>query len=603
MKNSKKLLSALLVFVMLLALVACGGKDSGSGGDSSSGGGSTSSDNSGGSSGGGEEVVIPEGDVDNGDGSYYNADLGYTYGTTFKSDEPITFTVMFNDNDAYPLKDSWKTDGIFKTITDMTNVTMDLQIVNNASYGDAITLAISSGNAPQIIPKMYSDAQYQTGGGIVAVSDWVQYMPNYMGMINNFDLQSTVDKNRAADGKYYRLIGLKEAALQDYSILVRDDLFKAAGYDVRELEDDWTWEEFTDILKDVKAYMVSQGIIGANDYIWSDRWCGATSGYGTGGYLLNIISRTYGIYSTWSGGSLTNYGDLVFDHAADEFKISAYTDEYKQMMTMVQNLVKEGLLDPETWTQEDTVADGKFYRGETALIGTNRATLVSQDDGVKAQLGAGNYELYEIVIPMGTTSYQAERDRAECGVCISSDALKSMSEDEFIRMMRFVDWLFYSDEALLMTKWGVEGETYTVDAEGNYSLTPGYYCGGLGIAQTSDDQVDMRLELGYAGGNYMYAGSTKVLTSAFSPELRDFYDRMAKYRTLMPDEPAIALSEDDAEMMNLWATPFKDQLEVWNLRFCMNQFDVEENWDAFLADLDAQNASNILNMYNDYYKG
>ena len=604
MKTSKKLLSMLLALVMLLSLVACGGGNSGSSNSGISGN-SGGSSNSSANNGGGEEQAPAPGDVDNGDGTFYNEELGYTYGATFKSDEPLTYTIMFNDNDAYPIKDSWKTDGIFKTITDITNVSLDLNEVNNASYGEKVGLLINAGTAPYIIPKMYGDAQYVNGGGIVAVSDWVQYMPNYTGMIDKYDLQADVDLNRQADGKYYRLEGLKETALQDYSLLIRKDLFDAAGYDVTELEKTWTWEDFAEVLKGVKEYMVSQGIIGANDYIWSDRWCGATSGYGTGGYLLRLMAHSYGIECTWSAGNLTYNADLYYDEAADEFKMSAGTDEFKQMLKVVQGMVKDGILDPETWTQDDTVADSKFYTGKTALIGTNRSMLVPQDEAVAEQLGAGNYELYEILLPMGTTSYQDDNSRKECGVCISSSALNDMSESEFIRLMRFVDWLFYSDEALTMTKWGVEGETYTVDADGNYSLTPGYYCGGLTIPQTSDDQVDMRIELGYAGGNYMYSGSRELLASAFSPELRDFYDRMAEYRTLRPQAPAVPLDEDDSEMANMWGAGFKTELETWILRFCMNQDgyqDIDAKWDEFQAALQGQNAQNIIDMYNNAYQ-
>ena len=604
MKTSKKLLSMLLALVMLLSLVACGGGNSGSSNSGISGN-SGGSSNSSANNGGGEEQAPAPGDVDNGDGTFYNEELGYTYGATFKSDEPLTYTIMFNDNDAYPIKDSWKTDGIFKTITDITNVSLDLNEVNNASYGEKVGLLINAGTAPYIIPKMYGDAQYVNGGGIVAVSDWVQYMPNYTGMIDKYDLQADVDLNRQADGKYYRLEGLKETALQDYSLLIRKDLFDAAGYDVTELEKTWTWEDFAEVLKGVKDYMVSQGMIGANDYIWSDRWCGATSGYGTGGYLLRLMAHSYGIECTWSAGNLTYNADLYYDEAADEFKMSAGTDEFKQMLKVVQGMVKDGILDPETWTQDDTVADSKFYTGKTALIGTNRSMLVPQDEAVAEQLGAGNYELYEILLPMGTTSYQDDNSRKECGVCISSSALNDMSESEFIRLMRFVDWLFYSDEALTMTKWGVEGETYTVDADGNYSLTPGYYCGGLTIPQTSDDQVDMRIELGYAGGNYMYSGSRELLASAFSPELRDFYDRMAEYRTLRPQAPAVPLDEDDSEMANMWGAGFKTELETWILRFCMNQDgyqDIDAKWDEFQAALQGQNAQNIIDMYNNAYQ-
>ena len=119
-------------------------------------------------------------------------------------------------------------------------------------------------------------------------------------------------------------------------------------------------------------------------------------------------------------------------------------------------------------------------------MSTNRAQYATQDSKIKEQLGEGNYELYRTLVPIGTSDYQAENQRLECGIMISSNALKELGEDEFIKMMRFVDWLWYSDEGLTLTKWGKEGETYTV-TDGTYSLTPGYYCNGLSIAQTSDD--------------------------------------------------------------------------------------------------------------------
>ncbi|HJC25089.1 MAG TPA: extracellular solute-binding protein [Candidatus Eisenbergiella merdavium] len=590
----KKLLSFLLA-AATLTLTACGSSTA-----------STESASSSGDSGSAQEAQTAEdasaGDVDNGDGSYYNEALGYTYGTTFHSDEPITYTMFFNDNDAYPYKDSWAQDGgIFAEIAAATNVTLDITIVNNASYSDKVSLAISSGTAPYIIPKMYSETAYVTGGGIVPVSDYIQYMPNYTGMIETYDLQTEVDTLLQEDGKYYRLPGLKETALQDYALLVRSDLFEAAGHDVTELENDWTWDEFIDILVDVKAYMVEQGIVGENDYIWSDRWCGATSGYGQGGSLLNLIASSFGIYSGW--GITSNSAGLYFDWDNDEFALSATSDSYKEYMSVVQRLVvDEKILDPETWTQDDDVADGKFYRGETALITTNRSQYTTQVEGLASQLGEGSFEVYEVVLPVGNNNYQAEKSRLECGVCISSGALDELGEDEFIRMMRFVDWLWYSEAGLTLTKWGVEGETYTV-TDGVYALTDGYYCGGLSIPQSSDDQVDMRLEYGFACGNFMYSGSRELLTSNFSAELRDFYERMAEYRELQEVDPAIAMSEDDAEQANLWATPLKDTINTWTLKFAMGQADLEADWDTYVAEVEAQNAQSLVDLYNSYYKG
>lgn len=593
MKKMNKMLCMLLALVMLFSLAACGGDPGGSGG---------SSDNPGSSAPASDpSKAVDTGDKDNGDGSFYNEALGYTYGSTFKSDSPITYTMFFNDNDAYPIKDSWRSgDGVFAQIEAKTGVKLDIEIVNNASYTDRLNLAISSGEAPYIIPKVYSETAYVTGGGLVPVSDYVQYMPNYLYMLNTYNLQPEVDTLRQEDGKYYRLAGLKEVALQDYTLLLRDDIFTAAGYDIKSMEKDWTWDEFTDVLIGVKKYMVDNGMCSENDYIWSDRWCGATSGYGQGGSLLNLIASTYGIYSGW--GITSNSAGLYFDFDADEFKLSATSDAYKQYMTVVQRLVSEKILDPETWTQDDNVADGKFFRGETVLTTTNRATYTVQVDGLKSQLGEGNFSTYMAVIPKGTNNYQAEKQRLECGVCISSTAKKNMSEDEFLRLIRFVDWLWYSDEGLTLTKWGIEGVTYEKAADGSFQLLPDWYCGGLSIPQTSDSQKDMRLELGYACGNFMYAGNQELLTSNFSASLRDYYDRMAEYRELKQIDPAVAMSEDDSEMLNLWATPLKDTINNWTINFAMGLKDINADWDTYVAEVNAQNADNVVNMYNDYYK-
>ena len=286
-------------------------------------------------------------------------------------------------------------------------------------------------------------------------------------------------------------------------------------------------------------------------------WCGQTSGYGQGGNLLKLLGASYDINTGWA--ITTNYG-LVYDADSDSFVDGSVSDKYKQAYTVLQKLVQNKVLDPETWTQDDDTALNKFYRGETVIMSTNRAQYATQDSKIKEQLG----------------------------------------EDEFIKMMRFVDWLWYSDEGLTLTKWGKEGETYTV-TDGTYSLTPGYYCKGLSIGQTSDDQIDLREELGYACGNFMYGGNTELLTSNFTEDLRDFYDRQGQYRKLRPLDPTVTFDEDQLEMLNLWGTPMTDTVNAWTCKFAMNQADINNDWDTYVAEVEAQNMQNIVDMYNDTY--
>ena len=569
----KKALSLLLATGMVFSLAACGGST----GDTTAESGSAATT---------EAAVSDE-------------DLDYEYGDHFYSEEPVTYTMMFNDNPAYPMKETWQTEGIFKAIEEATNVHLDLTIVDNANYTDKVSLAVSSGDSPYIIPKIYDEKAYVTGGGVVPVSDYVQYMPNYSAFVEEYSMQPDLETITQSDGKYYRLPGLKETCLQDYNLLIRKDIFDAAGYDVTTLEDDWTWEEFADVLKGVKAYMVEQGMCEESDYIWSDMWCGQTSGYGQGGNLLKLLGASYNVYSGWA--ITHNYG-LGFDAESDSFYSTSISDEFKQAYTVLQDLVSNKIIDPETWTQDDDTAMNKFYRGETAIISTNRAQYVAQEEGITEQLGEGNFELYIALTPVGTVDYQADNERLECGVMISSKALDELGEEDFIKMMRFVDWLWYSEEGQILTKWGIEGETYTVSEDGTYSLTPAYYCGGLTIPQTSDDQVDMREELGYACGNYMYGGNTELLTSNFSDTWKDLYDRIGQYRSLRPLEPTVALDEDQREMANLWGTPLTDTINTWTNRFAMGQADIEADWDQYVSEVEAQNLQSIVDLYNETYQ-
>lgn len=569
----KKALSLLLATGMVFSLAACGGSTG--------------------------ETTAESGSAATTEAAVSDEDLDYEYGDHFYSEEPVTYTMMFNDNPAYPMKDTWQTEGIFKAIEEATNVHLELTIVDNSNYTDKVSLAVSSGDSPYIIPKIYDEKAYVTGGGVVPVSDYVQYMPNYSAFVEEYSMQPDLETITQSDGKYYRLPGLKETCLQDYNLLIRKDIFDAAGYDVTTLEDDWTWEEFADVLKGVKAYMVEQGMCEESDYIWSDMWCGQTSGYGQGGNLLKLLGASYNVYSGWA--ITHNYG-LGFDAESDSFYSTSISDEFKQAYTVLQDLVSNKIIDPETWTQDDDTAMNKFYRGETAIISTNRAQYVAQEEGITEQLGEGNFELYIALTPVGTVDYQADNERLECGVMISSKALNELGEEDFIKMMRFVDWLWYSEEGQILTKWGIEGETYTVSEDGTYSLTPAYYCGGLTIPQTSDDQVDMREELGYACGNYMYGGNTELLTSNFSDTWKDLYDRIGQYRSLRPLEPTVALDEDQREMANLWGTPLTDTINTWTNRFAMGQADIEADWDQYVSEVEAQNLQSIVDLYNETYQ-
>ena len=120
---------------------------------------------------------------------------GYTFGEgkSFHSEKPVTYTMYFSDASWYPMVDTWKTEGVFKKITDKTNVTLELTSFDSGDYSDKVKLAINAGSAAYVVPKIYDETAFIDGGAVIAVSDYVKYMPNYEAFYKKYNMQKELD--------------------------------------------------------------------------------------------------------------------------------------------------------------------------------------------------------------------------------------------------------------------------------------------------------------------------------------------------------------------------------------------------------------------------
>lgn len=584
--KKKKILSMLLATVMVAgSLAGCG-----SSGDTQS----TSTDTSTGSkteNTTGTEAASTEAAVEE------NLDYQYGLDTTFHSDDPVTYSFFFSDASWYPMVDTWKTEGVFKKIEEVTNVTLDITSIDSGDYNQKVALMINAGEAAYIIPKTYDESPYVDGGAIVPISDYTQYMPYFTDFVEKYNMQDDLKTITKSDGKFYRLPGMLEAPVQDYTFMIRKDLFDAAGVDVPAIEKDWTWDDLYDALVKVKEYMVSQGMIKESDYVWSDLWCGSEVTDGSGGNLLKLMASAYDVQAGWAIGN-----GMLYDSDKDEWYFGPTSDNFKAYLSEVTKYVQGGILDPETFTQDNQTACNKFYRGETAILSVNRSQYTSWLANLDENLGAGNYETYLCLIPRGEkTNYLPENSRLENGVMISKRALDELGEEGFIKMIRFVDWLFYSHEAYNLTKWGVEGETYQVNADGTKSLLDGYQCGGLGIAGDESD-IDIRLQWGYAGGNFYYGGTIAEMTDNFNPDIMDFVNRITEARDIKPLDPSYVADEEENEQLNLWKTPLIDNVNTWTLQFATGVKNVDADWDAYVASCEGLNSITMADYINEIYQ-
>lgn len=517
----------------------------------------------------------------NGDSTATEGSDEYTFGAdeTFYSSEPVTYSMLFSDHENYPYQENWL---LWKAIEEKTNVTFDLTLVARTDYEDKKSALVNSGSAPYIIPKTYDESSYVSSGQIVPISDWVQYMPNYQKCVQEWGMEDDLKQKLKSDGKYYVLPGMWEEQGAGYSIMIRKDVFEAAGVDVTTLEKDWTWEGFYEALAKVKEYTGSP-------YVWSDQY--------QGGEALNLAAIEYGV----KAGRSTDGGDWGLQNATRfnwdtmAFEFVDTNDNFKTFLQFFNKLYTEGILDPETFTQESDTAKEKFYRGESYACTVNYQQL--SDILANDKMQDENAELYLITPPGGPAgNLRPELSRLENGIMISQNALDELGEEGFIKMLRFIDWLWYSDEGQTLSLWGVEGTTYTVE-DGNIVLNPDIYFNGI----NPDATEKLNADYGFAGGVFAYGGTQELRLSKMTEGEADYLERTNSNREAQKLDPPILANEDETEEMELIRVPLTDYINTMTLSFITGTASIDTDWDAYVKSCESKGSEKYIEMANEIF--
>jgi putative aldouronate transport system substrate-binding protein len=460
-----KVVAAAAAAALSVTLTACGG--GGTGGDGPAGG---------------------EIDLESQVGYMENFEAG----TTFKASEPVKFGLLYRDHPNYPFKQDWS---ILQHLEENQNVTFDFENVPLEDMQQRRSVLIASGEAPEIMPVTYAgdESQFVSGGALLPISDYVQYMPNFQQKIEEWGLQAEVDAQKKEDGKYYMIPGIHEVTIPGmYSVAIRKDLWDDAG-----LGQPATWDEFADQLRTIKAENPDL------KYPMTDRW----SINGPIEATMSAAAPNFGTVAGWGYGQ-----GLQWNRDEGQYVYAGGSDEYKALVGYFAGLVADGLLDPESLTQEDDQATQKFASGQAAAMGANDQVILEYRDAF-AEIGDDTSELELITVPGGPAGDLIPGGtRRESGLMFSSKAAES---DHFLAMLQFVDWLYYSDEGLEFAKWGVEGETYNKDADGVRTL--GSDIGWNAINPGAPKMLNA--DFGYSNGVFLLANVLDLRSLGIPDEL------------------------------------------------------------------------------------
>lgn len=311
---------------------------------------------------------------------------------------------------------------------------------------------VISGDLPDaVMTKLAQTNVYGPQGVFADLAPYIEkYAPNLQKYIDdNPDYKALVTDK---DGHIYGLC--KETPIFADLIGYRVDQFKAAGIDPDSIV---TIDDFTKALETLKAYYGKDNpnyypLTGRDTAIRFASWFGAAS---------NISStESNGIYINghYKDGSI----DIMNDGA------------YKMVETM-KKWYDEGLIQPEwvagTFGEADWEAAMLNGTGSVFYDYYNRAEWFMENGGPdndpNYQMGVLNFIKDDNGNPQKMTVSMKYND--ECVTAVNANC----SEDKIKTILTFIDY-FYTEEGEILANYGVEGESFKTDANGDKEFIVDY---------------------------------------------------------------------------------------------------------------------------------
>lgn len=485
---------------------------------------------------------------------------------SFYSQEPITFTFLYKDNASWPYNDEWL---IFDVIKEKTNVTLDAVVVPSADYGQKRDILLSSGEAPDYIAETsYTDIEkFIDSGVIVPVSDYMQLLPNFQERVEKWNLQESVDNIRWSDDKFYALPALLECNRDIYTIGIRMDIFEENNLAIPT-----TYDELYSVCKQLKELY-------PDITPWSDTWqMNAT---------LQTMAPAFGTRGGWAKGNL-----VMYDYDKDSWTFFPTIDGHKDMLTYLNKLCSEGLLDPDSFIRESQEAVALLANGKTFIQASGSTDLAGTNETGKQMVGE-NFHFTKILPPSATYDYSVPSNQLWSGYIIPSTSLEN---PHFNEMLQFLDWLNYSDEGLITGTYGKEGVTYEI-VDGSPVFTSDIKYGLMNPNGT----LDPRVEYGLINRSIISSESRADLINRYTEEDGEYLLALEETDPYLPPEPKVIFNTDETERISQLVAALKDYTDSMLISFVTGTASLENDWETYIQECQIKGAQELEEIYNTAY--
>jgi len=486
-----------------------------------------------------------------------------------------SFTIAVSDN-GYAPKSYTQGLPVWTEFEKRTGVKVNWQVTPSAQYASVMSPRLGSGSGlPDFmsVPSGWDPVRAASQGLAVALDEYItdDNTPNMMRYFKAFpEIRKMLT---APDGKIYSLTSVvSDAAYADpLGLIIRDDWLKKLN-----LAEPTTLDEWHTVLKAFKTGNPSGS--GKGDEL------PFFGGGQSNGLAVKFFGPALGLHLVESAGwYVDDSGNVLYE----------YLDpRYQELLVWLNKLYKEKLLAPDYYKSDATDSLQKVTQNLAGATGdfSNRAIQYNN-----AQAQAGNKDANWVMTTPPTSDYVQEPYYEIYGPISGYFIVTKDCKDPKL-LMRWLDYVWASDEGNTLVTYGIEGKTYTVGSDKRLELTK--------WITDNPDGLDPNSAARYYGAEptMPWIRAPKGPLSEFSwdmtrsdPKWLAIASAMAKYE--MPNYPKILASTDEAQKLGTIAGDIGTFLTEQNVKFILGQEPLTSSgWGKYLSTLKGMGVDTMIQV-------
>lgn len=481
-------------------------------------------------------------------------------------DEPVTITVLTTRWGS--MGDSFKSNQWLIDLEKNTNVTPDWQVQSLNDWGEQKSILLNSQELPEVIlgSQTFNDSDIVTNSELfLDLTELIdEYMPNLSQAL--VDVPDMLKEITFSDGSIYSL----PRKLPSRPITCNQPIINKTWLDNLDLEIPTTIDELTEVLRAFKE----QDANGNGDL---DDEFPISGAKGLSMDLLNPFGIT----------DLNGKKMLVSDDGVLTYYPTA--EAYKEGLKWLAELYAEGIIDPESFTQDGTMQDGKRKNEAVALVGFDYAWTHD------ALFGQWSDE-YIAIAPIAGADGQKYTGGDVNGVSSiqRNELLITTTAESPEIIARWADE-FYTGEASIQNFWGPIDTVISKNDDGTYTLNDP-------PEDTSADAWYWDTSLRDFGPKYVSAEFQEKIK--LSPESGDGLKmEISKLGEdyVTATYPNVMFTAEESEQMATLLADIDKYVDVTRADWVTNG-GIDEGWDAYVKQLDDMGLQDLIKIYTDAYE-